>query len=246
MGYLKVYLLTSGYSRWSEVWKTRGTCYQNTYYASQLSATPRKFPRKVLTLNIWRFRWQRESIKWEQSSTRQWRRFCLVFAFRYCRFCCVFFRVAPTSNSWITSMVPTRLVSAPVERFSKDLVEDMYRFTRLDYLNFNEHYAVRVSIGYTIHIAIGYVEVLTSKPCVKTCGVSHSTGKRILVVVYHSFVTTWTGFVMFGVVYHMMVGLSRTPVADWIPVSFIVFASHYGQGKLSMTRQLKRCGEKSS
>ena len=135
MGYLKVYLLTSGYSRWSEVWKTRGACYQNTYYTSQLSATPRKLPRKVLTLNIWRFRWQRECIKWEQSSTRQWRRFCLVFAFRYCRFCCVFFLIAPTSNSWITSVVPTRLISAPVERFSKDLVEDMYRSTRLDYLN---------------------------------------------------------------------------------------------------------------
>ena len=48
MGYLKVYLLTSGYSRWSEVWKTRGACYHNAYYASQLSATPRKFAHKVL------------------------------------------------------------------------------------------------------------------------------------------------------------------------------------------------------
>ena len=49
MGYLKVYLLTSGYSRWSEVWKTRGACYQNTLYASQLSASPRKFDVKYLT-----------------------------------------------------------------------------------------------------------------------------------------------------------------------------------------------------
>lgn len=125
-------------------------------------------------------------------------------------------------------MVLICLVSVFVECFSKDLVEDMYCFMRLDYLNFNEYYVVCVFIGYIIYIVIGYVEVLMLKFCVKICGVLYLIGKCILVVVYYFFVIIWIGFVMFGVVYYMMVGFFRIFVVDWILVSFIVFVSYYG------------------
>lgn len=36
---------------------------------------------------------------------------------------------------WITFMVENRLVSAPEQRFSKDLVKDISRSTTLNYLN---------------------------------------------------------------------------------------------------------------
>ena len=40
------------------------------HYASQLSAISRRFPYKVSTSKLWRFRWQRECIQWKQSARR--------------------------------------------------------------------------------------------------------------------------------------------------------------------------------
>ena len=40
----------------------------SSYYASQLSATPRKFRHKVLMSKLWRFRWQQECSQWKQSA----------------------------------------------------------------------------------------------------------------------------------------------------------------------------------
>ena len=41
------------------------------YYASQLTATPRKFRHNVLTPKLWRFQWQCECIQWKHEQPNQ-------------------------------------------------------------------------------------------------------------------------------------------------------------------------------
>ena len=78
---------------------------QMPYYSSLLSTTPRKIPEKivVLTLKLYRFRWQQEFIQWKQIAQKAFCRdsiwhfgsaFWLGCAFRNCRIYCVFYRIA--------------------------------------------------------------------------------------------------------------------------------------------------------
>ena len=102
--------------------------WRTTYYHSQLTATPRNFPHKILTSKLWRFRWQRECIQWKQSARRLdlalRRRILARLCFPLLSIILCFFCIATTSNmefqvkvehvkdKWITFVVLSLLVSA--------------------------------------------------------------------------------------------------------------------------------------
>ena len=76
----------------------------NVYYPCQLSATARKFSRKVLTSNLWRFRWQKERIR--AMETKRAKSFLqrLVLA-------CVAGRGKGGKSKWATAILPRPIFS---------------------------------------------------------------------------------------------------------------------------------------